>query len=90
MSVTDPREAIKNYLDGEGRLKLWPKRKHREVLSYLADNFETGKQYTEKQVNEILNLHHTFGDPALLRRELFMKRFFDRIPDGSRYWRTNA
>lgn len=56
------------------------------ALEFLAAKFEMGREYSEKEVNEILNQNHTFGDPALLRRELYMKKLLDRTPDGSRYW----
>ena len=84
------REELKGFLDKDSKLKFWPSRKHREkqllVLEYLASKFEVGREYSEKEVNGILNQHHTFGDPAMLRRELFMKKLLDRAPDGSRYW----
>ncbi|MCI0405369.1 MAG: DUF2087 domain-containing protein [candidate division Zixibacteria bacterium] len=86
-------EALKGFLDKDSKLKSWPSRKHREkqllVLEFLADKFEAGREYSEKEVNEILNQHHTFGDPAMLRRELFMKKLLDRTPDGSRYWKPD-
>jgi hypothetical protein len=37
-----------------------------------------GVIYTEKEVNAILKQYHTFEDRALLRRELYDKRYFDR------------
>lgn len=81
---------LKGFLDKDSKLKSWPSHKNKTkqllALEYLASKFELGREYSEKEINEILNRHHTFGDPALLRRELFMKRFFDRTPDGSRYW----
>ncbi len=81
---------LKGFLDKDSKLKSWPSRKHRDkqllALEYLAAKFEAERQYSEKEVNELLNRHHTFGDPALLRRELFMKKLLDRTPDGSRYW----
>jgi len=83
-------EGLKGFLDKNSKLKSWPSRKHREkqllALEFLAFKFEVGQEYSEKEVNEILNQNHTFGDPALLRRELFMKKLLDRTPDGSRYW----
>jgi len=86
----DNATELKGFFDKDLKLKSWPFRKHRDkqllVLEYLASKFEVGRDYSEKEVNEILNLHHTFGDPALLRRELFMKRLLDRAPDGGRYW----
>lgn len=80
--------ALKNFLNGDGQLKIFPaKRKMKlEALFYLAEKFEKGKEYTEKEVNALLNQWHTFGDPATLRRELYDFRFLGRSPDGSRYW----
>ena len=34
----------------------------------------------------MLNRLHTFGDPAMLRREMFDCRLIDRDPAGSSYW----
>lgn len=78
---------VKNFLDGEGRLKQYPaKRKMKALaLAYLAGKLEPGRVYTEKQINETLSRWHTFGDPATLRRELYDLRFLDRTPDGSEY-----
>lgn len=84
---------LRGFLDKDSKLKSWPSRKHRDkqllVLEYLAPKFEVGREYSEKEVNEILNQHHTFGDPALLRRELYIAGLLDRTPDGSRYWLQN-
>jgi hypothetical protein len=53
-----------------GRLKTIPSQvKKREViLRRLAEEFEPGKRYSEKRVNEILKTFHS--DFATLRREL--------------------
>ena len=73
--------SLKNFLNEEGQLKAFPaKRKMKvEALFYLAEKFEAGREYTEKEVNALLN-------PATLRRELYDYRFLGRNPDGSRYW----
>jgi hypothetical protein len=55
-------------------------------LNYLLSKFDPTRLYTEKEVNTLLNEYHTFGDPALLRRELFDRGLLDRIPNGSAYW----
>ena len=54
-------------------------------LFYLAEKFETGKDYTERQVNDLLLSWHTFADPATLRRELYEYHFLDRSRDGKIY-----
>ena len=82
---------LEHYLDDQGRLKEWPSRRNRGrfqqiALEYLATQFEPGVLYTEREVNALLNQHHTFGDPALLRRELFERGLVDRVPNGSAYW----
>ena len=61
--------SLKNFLNEEGQLKAFPaKRKMKvEALFYLAEKFEAGREYTEKEVNALLNQWHTFGDPATLR-----------------------
>ncbi len=83
--------ALEHYLDDQGRLREWPSRRNRGrfqqiALEYLATKFEPGILYTEREVNALLNQHHTFGDPALLRRELFERGLVDRVPNGSAYW----
>lgn len=81
--------SIKNFMDEDGRIKQWPA-KHAlkaEVLSYLAEKFETGVDYTEHDVNAIVSRWHTFGDYFLLRRALVEAGLLCRPPDGSRYWK---
>ncbi len=79
---------IKKFLDEEGRLTLFPSKKRNKVISlyYLASNFKSGVIYTEKEVNEILECHHTFQDKWLLRRELINLGLLCRLNDGSQYW----
>jgi hypothetical protein len=84
--------TIENYLDAEGRVTRWAGRKHFAdqplILSYLADKFEVGREYTEREINATLKQWHTFEDWALLRRELFEQGYFNRVTNGTRYWRT--
>ncbi|MBD1876975.1 DUF2087 domain-containing protein [Nodosilinea sp. FACHB-131] len=87
----DIESELERYLDDQGRLKEWPSRRNRGhfqqvALEYLATKFEPGVLYNEREVNALLNQHHTFGDPALLRRELFERGLVDRVPNGSAYW----
>ena len=86
----DVSVSLKGFLDDSTRVIAWPakSKKQKLVLEYMAEKFEWGKKYSEKQVNELLNKFHTFEDPAILRRELYMKKFLDRKIDGSEYWRT--
>jgi len=80
---------IQPFLDGEGKITQLPKKgKVRfAVLAYLAEKFEKDRDYTEREVNVVCNIWHTFGDYFLLRRELVDHGFLNRERDGSRYWR---
>lgn len=84
-------ESLRGYCDRDGRLRQWPSLKRKAargaVLSWMADHFEIGRDYSEAEVNAILNSLHTFGDPALLRREMFDSGLICRTPDVRRYWR---
>lgn len=78
---------LKNFLDDEGRLIKFPAKRKMKLyaLFFLAQAFEADREYTEKEVNALLNERHTFADPATLRRELFDYRFLDRSRDGKSY-----
>lgn len=84
--------SLKGYLNEEGKFDRLPgkrqKKKLASMLQYLAKQFEMGKQYTEKEVNEILNRHHSFNDPATLRRLMFGSQLINRTLDGKSYWLT--
>lgn len=83
-------KEISQFLNEKSQVTSWPAKPklQMEVLRFMARQFAWDKNYTERQVNDLLNKCHTFGDPALLRRELYMKHFLDRKADGSAYWRT--
>jgi hypothetical protein len=80
---------LRPFLDGAGRLKAWPAKRKLQLaaLEMLASRFEDDFLYTEREVNGLLNLHHTFEDPARLRRELFELGHLGRTRDGSQYWK---
>ena len=80
-------EQIRHFLDAQGKLTLFPAKRKKKILClfYLAQKFDPQKQYTEREVNDLLLCWHTFGDPATLRRELYDYRFLDRSADGRSY-----
>jgi hypothetical protein len=82
--------TLRRFLDSKGRVTTWPARPRdqKTIIDYLASKFIVGREYTEREVNDILNQWHTYQDHAILRRELFSARLLDRTPDGARYWRT--
>jgi len=76
------------FLDGEKIRQLPVKENHKQyVLNYLASKFEKGKDYTEGEVNAIIEEWHTFGDYFILRRELIDRQLLKRLPNGSKYWK---
>ena len=46
---------------------------------------EPGRDYSERELGEVLRAWHTFDDPATLRRELYDGFFLDRDPQGRVY-----
>ena len=84
----DYKNLLKNFLDEEGKLRQFPKKHKLRIAVYyhLASKFEMGRKYSEKEVNRILNKHHSFNDNCMLRRELYNRRFLNRKRDGSEYW----
>ena len=78
---------LRNFMDADGKLTAFPAKRKMKIycLIYLADKFEEEKDYTERQVNDLLLSWHTFADPATLRRELYEYHFLDRSRDGKIY-----
>lgn len=78
---------LRNFLDAKGKLTIFPAKRKMKIycLFYLAQKFAQERDYTEREVNDILLDWHTFGDPATLRRELYDYHFFDRTRDGRVY-----
>jgi hypothetical protein len=80
---------VSRLLDRQGRLARMPARDARQAaLAYLASKFEHGRDYSEREVNEVLDAWHTFGDHTRLRRDLCDAGLLAREPDGRRYWRV--
>jgi len=82
------RELGETWLDRQGRLKQWPTRRRlqRAAVFYLIAKFERARQYTEPEVNEILDTWAPFKDAPLLRRTLIEEGLLGRTTDGREYW----
>ena len=78
---------LRNFLDVNGKLTAFPAKRKMKIycLFYLAQKFESNKDYTEQEINNVLLDWHTFADPATLRRELYDYGFLDRSRDGKVY-----
>ena len=60
------------------------RRNQKFILKIIAQQFENGKKYTEKEVNEILK--PIYADFATIRRELVDEGLLGRKSDCSEYW----
>lgn len=71
------RKVLSDFVEN-GRLKEIPayRKKRAVILRYLAGQFEEGRSYPEKEVNELLQRFH--ADSATLRRELVGYKLLQR------------
>lgn len=69
------------------KLKVFSAKEKKKVviITRIAQEFQRGRNYTEKEVNAILK--DIFPDFATLRRYLIEYGFMDRKPDCSVYWK---
>lgn len=84
------KSNLKNFLDADGRVKQWPSKRgvQLEAIGYIANTFAEGTQYTEAELNEKIKALHTFGDWAIIRREMVDTGYFSRDTNGIAYVRT--
>ena len=67
---------IQNALINEfDEIIRWPKKQSDKtyIIEILSSKFECDIQYSEKDVNVIINRYHSFNDVPLLRRELISR-----------------
>ena len=76
------------FLDQNARLLAFPAKHKKKLLAlwYLAGKIEAGRQYTEAELNDLLDEWTRFHNPATLRRELYNKQLLNRTTDCSHYW----
>ena len=69
------------------KLRRFPPKEKKKIviLNRIAQQFERGRRYTEKEVNAILG--GIFDDYVTLRRYLIEYGYMDRTADCSEYWR---
>lgn len=79
------------YFTPDGILKLWPSRRSRSAqlaaLDRLLEAFESGREYSEREVNELLKSRIAFEDFVLVRREMIDTGRLHRSRDCRVYWR---
>ena len=69
-----------------GKLRSIPvqRKKERVILEFLAEKFEFGRIYTEREVNLIIADFH--DDFCTLRRDMIAEKLLDRSREG--YWKV--
>ena len=79
----------KTLINEFDKIIRWPKKQSDKtnIIEFLSSKFEFDKQYSEKDVNVIIQRYHSFNDVTLLRRELISRRYLARKDDGSKYWK---
>ena len=75
---------FKNGLDGGIETIPSKEKKKLIILQHILKRFDTAKDYSEKEVNDILKTVH--ADFVSLRRHLIEYGFMVRSNDGSQYW----
>lgn len=82
----EKQKILTDYTHQDGSLKMIPTKTKKiiAVLHYLILSFEKGIEYSEVQVNEILERY--YPDPTTLRRYLIDNGYLGRSKNGSRYW----
>lgn len=88
---TDPaRERVVSTFMKDGRIVQVPRQpgKRRVLLDVLAQEFEPGVRYTEREVNDVIARYHP--DTAAWRRYLVDEEFMERDSSTGRYWRAGG
>jgi hypothetical protein len=83
-----PEEKVRRTFLRDGRLTRIPTQRSKRlvILDFLAQEFEPGHRYPEREVNRRLRAYHE--DVASLRRYLVDEGFLER--EGGEYWRAGG
>lgn len=78
--------------DDQGRLTRLPVKRSLQLMSLwgLWMRFDAKRPYREREVNEILNAWHLFGDHCTLRRDLVTQKLLARTADSLVYSKLPA
>ena len=91
-SPADARQVERalHQFDALGRLQAWPARRAVQTLALwgLWSAFPAGSSLREREVNDLLQPEHLFGDPATLRRTMISCGLVTRQPDCTDYRRV--
>jgi len=92
ITAADKASVVKNYCLSTEPLviKALPVKEKRKLvlLAMIANHFAESRQYSEKEVNEIIR--PIFADYVTIRRYLIEYGYLDRTTNGSAYWVKNG
>ncbi|MBC8385518.1 MAG: DUF2087 domain-containing protein [Candidatus Cloacimonetes bacterium] len=80
-------KVLKAYFNKDsGRLQTLPNKEKKKVIIFqkIAENFESARKYSEKEVNEIIKSF--YDDYFIIRRSLIDYGFMNRTQDCREYW----
>lgn len=83
-------QRLARFFDNQGRLVRWPG-KHRQRVACLWviwSKLPPRRRFNEKEIKQLLDELHLFGDHALLRRFLCDLGLVERTADCRAYWRV--
>ncbi len=84
-------KMVAGLLDSDGRVVRYPSKLKKRVYAtlYLAEKFQTGRTYTELEVNACIRQWIAFEDYVLVRRDLVDYGCLIRTPDCKIYRRAD-
>ncbi|MEG0383446.1 MAG: DUF2087 domain-containing protein [Solibacillus sp.] len=88
ITADEKKKVLETYFkEGlEGPISTFPSKEKRKIilLQQIMTNFEAGKKYLEKELNDILK--PIFSDYVTVRRYLIQYGFMERTDDCTFYW----
>jgi hypothetical protein len=85
----DAARVLRSFVRGQRILSIPSQHSKRlVVLDYVAQEFEPGRRYSEREVNA--TLARWYDDVASLRRYLVDEELLQREPGGGAYWRSGG
>jgi len=83
-------EKVSRYFDAGGRMTSWPSKLNHQSLCFwvMWSRVPAAAVFTEREISQMLQAWHLFGDHALLRRGMVDGRLLSRTQDGREYRRV--
>ncbi|UTR05865.1 DUF2087 domain-containing protein [Alkalihalobacillus sp. LMS6] len=87
ITAEEESQVLETYII-DGKMTVFPRKEKKKlvILRYLMNDFEFDRNYSEKEVNQILQ--RTYDDFVTLRRYLIEYGFMKRDTEGSQYWKN--